>query len=99
MENWFESGHVAIVTGGSRGLGKALARELLTRGVHTIIDGRDGATLQRAVEELRAFGRVTAIAGDVSDPHHAHFLINAARDAGRLDLLINNASTLGEVPL
>jgi NAD(P)-dependent dehydrogenase (short-subunit alcohol dehydrogenase family) len=99
MNEWFEAGHVAVITGGSRGLGKALARELLTRGVHTIIDGRDGAALQRTAEELRAYGNVTAIAGDVSDPHHAHFLINAARDAGRLDLLVNNASTLGLVPL
>ena len=99
MNEWFEPGHVAVVTGGSRGLGKALARELLTRGVHTIIDGRDATTLHRIADELRAFGNVTALAGDVSDPHHAHVLVNAARDLGRLDLLVNNASTLGMVPL
>lgn len=99
MNDWFEAGHVAIVTGGSRGLGKALARELVTRGVHTIIDGRDGPTLDATVEELRSLGPVTAIAGDVADPKHAHFLVAAARDRGRLDLLVNNASTLGEVPL
>ncbi len=99
MNDWFESGHVAIVTGGSRGLGKALARELLTLGVQTIIDGRDRATLDAAAEELRRFGPVTAIAGDVSEKNHVHALVAAAGKLGRLDLLVNNASTLGETPL
>jgi len=99
MKDWFEAGHVAIVTGGSRGLGKALARELLARGLHTIIDGRDGAALEATRSELSRLGNVIAINGDVSDKEHAHALIGAARDFGRLDLLVNNASTLGEVPL
>jgi NAD(P)-dependent dehydrogenase (short-subunit alcohol dehydrogenase family) len=99
MNTWYEAGHVAIVTGGSRGLGKALARELLDLGLHVIIDGRDSAALDRARSELAAFGNVTAIAGDVSERSHAHALIAAANDLGRLDLLVNNASTLGEVPL
>ncbi len=99
MNTWFEAGHVAIVTGGSRGLGKALARELLARGLRTIIDGRDPPVLEAAREELNAIGDVTAIAGDVADETHVHALIAAARAHGRLDLLVNNASTLGEVPL
>ena len=97
--SWFEAGHVAIVTGGSRGLGKALARELLLRGLHVIIDGRDAAVLESAAAELGGLGPLIALPGDVSDPRHAHFLVGAARDLGRLDLLVNNASTLGEVPL
>jgi len=99
METGFEAGHVAIVTGASRGLGKALARELLSRGVHTIVDGRDAAALEQAASELRAFGDLTAIPGDVADAEHVHALIAAARRIGRLDLLVNNASTLGAVPL
>lgn len=99
MDTWFEKGHVAVVTGGSRGLGKAIARELVSRGVYTIIDGRDAAVLDAAVRELRAHGTVSAIAGDVADKEHAHALIAAARERGRLDLLVNNASTLGAVPL
>ena len=99
MDHWFEAGHVAIVTGGSRGFGKALARELLARGVVTIIDGRDAAALESARDELRALGDVIAIPGDVTDAGHAHALVAAARERGRLDLLINNASTLGAVPL
>jgi NAD(P)-dependent dehydrogenase (short-subunit alcohol dehydrogenase family) len=99
MDTWFEAGHVAIVTGGSRGLGKALARELLIRGVATIVDGRDRDALHAATQELQPFGNVTAIAGDVADAAHVHALVAAANDLGRLDLLVNNASTLGEVPL
>lgn len=96
---WFQKGHVAIVTGGSRGLGKALARELLARGLLVVIDGRDAVELERARGELCEFGEVIAIAGDVGDLNHVHALVAAARRAGRLDLLVNNASTLGKVPL
>ena len=99
MEEWFERGHVAIVTGGSRGLGKETARELLRHGVSVIIDGRDPVVLERTRAELAQLGDVVAIAGDVSGKEHAHALIAAARQLGRLDLLINNASTLGEVPM
>jgi NAD(P)-dependent dehydrogenase (short-subunit alcohol dehydrogenase family) len=97
--DWFQPGHVAIVTGGSRGLGRALARELLRKGLTVIVDGRDAAELERARRELAEIGDVVAIAGDVADPDHAHALIAAARRAGRLDLLVNNASTLGTTPL
>jgi NAD(P)-dependent dehydrogenase (short-subunit alcohol dehydrogenase family) len=96
---WFQKGHVAIVTGGSRGFGKAIARELLDKGLLVIIDGRDAVELERARRELCEFGEVIAIAGDVGDPDHVHALLSAARRAGRLDLLVNNASTLGRVPL
>ncbi|HET6895999.1 MAG TPA: SDR family oxidoreductase [Candidatus Baltobacteraceae bacterium] len=99
MNAWFEAGHVAIVTGGSRGLGKATARELLKHGIHTIIDGRDASILEKTAAELRGCGEVIAVAGDVTDKEHAHALIAAARNLGRLDLLVNNASTLGAVPL
>ncbi len=98
---WFQEGHVAIVTGGSRGLGKALARELLDKGLRVIIDARDAAELERARLELAAVsrGELTVIAGDVSDVEHAHALVAAAQGMGPLDLLVNNASTLGRVPL
>lgn len=99
MNDWFEAGHVAIVTGGSRGLGKEIARELLTRGLHVVIDGRDEVTLAAARDELARAGDVVALAGDVADQTHVHELIAAARRFKRLDLVVNNASTLGEVPL
>lgn len=96
---WFQRGHVAIVTGGSRGLGKALARELLGKGLSVIVDGRDPIELERARAELSQVGNIVAMAGDVADPGHVHALIAAAERAGRLDLVVNNASTLGKVPL
>lgn len=99
MMTWFQPGHVAIVTGGSRGLGKELARELLARNLRVIVDGRDPTTLDRLRETLGDPRDLIAIAGDVSDRKHAHALIAAAQSFGRLDLLVNNASTLGEVPL
>src|ERR1700761_2350221 len=97
-EHWFEAGHVAIVTGASRGLGKALARELLAHGLRVVIDARDPRALDAARRELAALGDVVAVAGDVTDPAHAHELVGAAHALGRLDLLVNNASTLGAVP-
>lgn len=99
MENWFEAGHVAIITGGSRGLGKALARELLACGLWTIVDGRDATMLAATQSELGGSGKLIAIAGDVADDRHLEALVAAARARGRLDLLVNNASTLGAVPL
>jgi NAD(P)-dependent dehydrogenase (short-subunit alcohol dehydrogenase family) len=99
MDTWFETGHVAIVTGASRGLGRALARELLARGIHTIVDARGSDELEGVAQELRPYGDLVAIPGDVTDSDHAHALIAAAREFGRLDLLVNNASSLGAVPL
>ncbi len=96
---WFQEGHVAIVTGGSRGLGKALAHALLERGLRVIIDARDAAELERTRRTLAEAGEIVAIAGDVTDSGHAHALIAAAERFGRLDLLVNNASTLGKTPL
>ncbi|HEX3550965.1 MAG TPA: SDR family oxidoreductase [Candidatus Elarobacter sp.] len=97
--HWYEAGHVAIVTGASRGLGRALARALLGHRVRVVVDARDTAALEDARADLARFGDVVAIAGDVADSAHAHALVDAAHSFGRLDLLVNNASTLGTVPL
>lgn len=96
---WFQSGQVAIVTGGSRGLGKALAHELLVKGLRVIADARDPVELEATRRELAEFGEIVAIAGDVADSDHVHAMIAAAERYGRLDLLVNNASTLGKTPL
>ena len=98
----------AIVTGASRGLGRALAAALADRGWRLVLDARDGAALERTAAELRgraersgderaARGRIVALAGDVADPWHRHALIDAAGDA--IDLVVNNASDLGPSPL
>jgi len=97
--SWYERGHVALITGASQGFGLSTARLLARHGLRLIITARDAAALERAATELRALTDVTAIAGDVAELEHVHRLIGAAEDFGRLDLLVNNASTLGLVPL
>lgn len=91
---------VAVVTGASRGLGRALATALAERGWALVVDGRDAAVLARASEALRTAGAaaVHAIAGDVADAGHRARLVDAAREAGGADLLVNNASALGPSP-
>jgi NAD(P)-dependent dehydrogenase (short-subunit alcohol dehydrogenase family) len=90
----------AIITGASRGLGLALAAGLAREGFAVITDARDAAALAAAAGRIRAAGgTVTAVPGDVTDPAHRAALRQAAQAAGRLDLLVNNAGTLGASPL
>jgi len=88
----------AIITGGSRGLGLALARALADRGWNLVLDARGGDALGRAVEELSATTTVVGVTGDVTDDRHRRELVEAARALGGPDLLVNNASLLGPSP-
>jgi NAD(P)-dependent dehydrogenase (short-subunit alcohol dehydrogenase family) len=94
---------VALITGASKGLGKALAEALATRGWSLVLDGRSPSTLGPAEEEIRFRlldgAEMRAIAGDVTDDGHRRALVEAAGALGGLDLLVNNASTLGASPL
>ncbi len=85
---------IALITGASKGLGYTLAKFL--DGYHVIVTARGEKNLLAAVREL---SHVTAIQGDVSDPAHRQQLVDVVQKLGRLDLLINNASTLGPVPM
>jgi NAD(P)-dependent dehydrogenase (short-subunit alcohol dehydrogenase family) len=97
---WFERGHVAIVTGASKGLGRAVAGELARAGISLVIDARGADALAVAERELSQLVPVVAIAGDVADGAHVHALVEAAeRRFGRIDLVVNNASTIGRSPL
>jgi NAD(P)-dependent dehydrogenase (short-subunit alcohol dehydrogenase family) len=87
----------ALVTGASRGLGRALATALNARGWRLVVDGRDPARLAATVAALPRPDLVTALAGDVTDPAHRAALADAA--GPRIDLLVNNASELGPSPL
>ena len=90
---------VAMVTGASRGLGRALAHALAEDGYRLVVDARDGAALRAAMAGLPADAVVAALAGDITDPSHRADLHRAANALGGPDLLINNAGTLGPSPL
>jgi NAD(P)-dependent dehydrogenase (short-subunit alcohol dehydrogenase family) len=87
-----------LITGASRGLGLALARALAKDGWTLIIDARTEEALESARAELSRYTRVVAIPGDVTHPEHRADLAAAARDAGGVDALVNNASILGPSP-
>jgi len=94
------AGRRAIVTGGSKGLGKAIAAELLAEGARVTICSRHGDELEAAAADLRqqagrpggAAGSVQALRCDVTDPAQVSDFVPAAASAmGGLDILVNNA--------
>jgi|SRR5581483_7909532 len=87
---------LAIITGASRGLGLALARELATRNWALVIDARGARDLEVVARELGQLTEVAALPGDVADANHRRDLLSAA--GPDIDLLVNNASILGPSP-
>jgi NAD(P)-dependent dehydrogenase (short-subunit alcohol dehydrogenase family) len=88
---------VAIVTGASRGFGKAVTAALLDRDWAVVGDARRAAELETTAQELNS-ARLIAFPGDVTDASHRDALVAAAINAGPLRLLVNNASRLGPSP-
>jgi 3-oxoacyl-[acyl-carrier protein] reductase len=87
------AGKVAIVTGGSRGIGLAIARSLAEDGASVVVSGRDAARLDAAVKELEALGApALGVAADAGKREDVDRLIEATRERfGRIDVVVNNA--------
>jgi NAD(P)-dependent dehydrogenase (short-subunit alcohol dehydrogenase family) len=97
---------VAVITGASRGFGRALAEDLARDGWDLVIDARDERALAEAAQAVAAGStthrgpgaRIRALPGDIADAAHRTALVAAATELGGLDLLVNNASLLGPSP-
>src|SRR5215475_1582907 len=91
------SGKVALVTGGSRGIGKAVAAAYAREGAGVFICGRNDTDLNQAVADIRSTGgKAHGCIGDVGDPASAKAILQATvEQCGKLDVLVNNASFLG----
>jgi NAD(P)-dependent dehydrogenase (short-subunit alcohol dehydrogenase family) len=100
MDNFIQ-GQGALVTGASRGLGRALAEALAANGARVALVAREAGPLGDVVATIRARGGIAhAVAGDISDKHAIHRIAGQAQGlVGELGIAIHNASTLGPTPL
>jgi NAD(P)-dependent dehydrogenase (short-subunit alcohol dehydrogenase family) len=91
-------GKVAVVTGGSRGIGRAVAARLVSEGAEVLICGRDGSAAEGAAKELGSTGpgRCVGLAGDVRQYDQVEAVMaRAAETFGGLDILVNSAGVAG----
>ncbi|MFQ5896773.1 MAG: 3-oxoacyl-[acyl-carrier-protein] reductase [Candidatus Methylomirabilia bacterium] len=94
-------GRVAVVTGGSRGIGSAVAACLAEEGAAVVVSGRDAARVETAARELEALGPpALGIAADVARAEDVERLMAAVKERfGRIDILVNNAGITRDVLL
>lgn len=94
-------GKRAVVTGGSRGIGRMITEGLLAGGAEVVISARKADQCRQTAEELSSLGPITAVPADLSTLEGVQQLADAANERfdGRLDILINNAGTSWGAPL
>ncbi len=96
MEKGFETmkDKVVIVTGGSNGMGKAMAKKFAEKGAYVTISGRDAEKLDQAKREIETFeGQILPIVMDVRDPEKVQSMVDQTKEAfGTIDFLVNNAA-------
>jgi NAD(P)-dependent dehydrogenase (short-subunit alcohol dehydrogenase family) len=87
--------HVAIITGGAQGIGKAIGRQLLSRGMAIVIADNDKEAGRETLAEFQALGTVRFIATDVAaEPRVQKMVASTVKTFGRLDVLVNNAAIM-----
>ncbi|WP_198088869.1 SDR family oxidoreductase [Variovorax sp. E3] len=92
-------GRTALITGGSRGIGRMIAEGFLAQGARVYISARKAAACDQTAKELSAFGHCVSLPADVSTVEGAQALVEAyARHEGSLDILVNNAGAAWGAP-
>ena len=90
---------VAVITGGGRGIGRAIALKFAKEGAPVVVAARTKSEIEEVAQEIRdAGGRAAAVPADVADEHHCEYLIHeAASQFGSINILVNNAGEYGPV--
>jgi NAD(P)-dependent dehydrogenase (short-subunit alcohol dehydrogenase family) len=82
----------ALITGSTKGIGKAIAKRLLIEGANVIINGRSQTTIDLVTKELSQFGTVYGFAADLGDVEQTEVLLDEVEKIGSIDILVNNAA-------
>ncbi len=93
------AGKVAVITGGGRGIGRAIARRLASEGAAVVVAARTAAEIEAVAKEIRdAGGSASSVRADVADePQCGHLVRTAEAQYGRIDILVNNGGDYGPV--
>jgi NAD(P)-dependent dehydrogenase (short-subunit alcohol dehydrogenase family) len=88
----FLDGKAALITGGTRGIGRAIAESLLSEGCNVVINGRSAEKAQSTIDEINVGDRLTFLGGDVTDKATCYGLVDGTIEKyGRIDIVVNNA--------